>query len=300
MDLVLLGPTASGKSSVAIVLAEKLRGCVVSVDSRTVYRDFEIGVAKPSIEDLSRVKHFNISELQPLIQDSPLAFETRVSGWRNQHSYPAWIFCGGATLYLQQVLFGSDILPERSPDFQDRFNHLVAGRGKEQILVWLKSVDPEYAQRVDGFNKARISRALDVWLETGRPFSSFHTKQHTKPQIEQVFGLHWPMEELAVRIKLRVETMFSNGLADEFHRLRSKWPEDAPAFNSVGYREFVTGTRAGLTVDEIKALIIKNSIAYAKRQRTWFKRWTFIQWIDASGRTPDELSDVIREKIGYL
>jgi tRNA dimethylallyltransferase len=295
---VILGPTAVGKSAIAQEVARKLGAILINVDARTVYKDFDIGTAKPSPADQLEVQHVNLSVLSPAERDSPVAFAKRVQSYLENSSKPA-LYCGGSTLYLQQVLFGSDRVPERSERNNGQLNELLQTRGKPELMRLLQRIDPEYALRVDGFNPVRILRALDVWMQTGRPFSSYHSLDITNPGIPLVFGIARPFDVLKERIAVRVESMFTLGLVAEVQELLARYnTKNLPAFATVGYKEILQGLEEGWTEDKMRDAVIKNTIQYAKRQVTWFKRWPFIIWIDAENESESAIVATIVSKMG--
>jgi tRNA dimethylallyltransferase len=268
------------------------------VDARTIYRGLDIGTAKPDVNERSEIPHYNVDVLEPSERDTPKAFEERILTQVSAFKHPV-VFTGGSTLYLQQLLFGSDIIPERNESNTHVLNSLLIRRGKSFIVNWLNTVDPEYARQVDGFNGVRIFRALDVWLQSGRPFSSFHSIDLTKPRIPLVFGIYRPKELLKERIMARTHHMFSNGLVHEVSTLLlGGYVPESPGFRTIGYREVIEGLANGMSVDDMAHAVAKNTIAYAKRQTIFFKRWPFIQWFDANEQSTEEIVQAIVAKMG--
>lgn len=299
-EAVLLGPTASGKSAIAVEVAQLTGAIIVSADSRTSYKGLDIGTAKPNLETLAAVPHVNIDVLHPEQRDNPTSFEERVrEALENFEQDRPVIYCGGSTLYLQQLLFGSDSVPARNELNTSRIETLTNSRGKAFIQNWLEQVDPEYARQVDGFNPVRIYRALDVWLQTSRPFSSFHTLDTTTPRIMPVFGLTMPRALLVERIKHRTSEMFQMGFVEEVEQLLANGanPEWA-GLRTVGYKEVIQGLERGASRQEMETAVVASTVAYAKRQLTWFKRWPFIHWFDVSTEDKSEIVACIASKMG--
>lgn len=273
-------------------------GSICCVDARTCYRGLDIGTAKPGIEELRVVPHFNIDVIDIGERDTPKSFEERIVSLSPSLKHPV-VYTGGSTLYIQQLLFGSDSIPERNEHNMLLLEQLLARKGKQFILSWLDSVDPEYARKVDGFNGVRIFRALDVWLQTGRPFSSFHSIDMRTPRIPLVFGVYRSKEQLKERITARTLSMFDMGLVHEVSMLlKAGFKPDSPGFRTIGYREVIEGLASGSPEHEIAASVVANTIAYAKRQMTFFKRWPFIQWFDANAVSNDDIVQAIVAKMG--
>jgi tRNA dimethylallyltransferase len=299
-EAVLLGPTASGKSALALEVAQLTGAVIVCADSRTSYIGLDIGTAKPDSETLAAVPHVNIDVLHPEQRDNPTFFEQRVhDALKNFEPDRPVIYCGGSTLYLQQLLFGSDSIPSRNELNTSRIETLTESRGKAFIKSWLEQVDPEYARQVDGFNPVRIYRALDVWLQTSRPFSSFHTLDTAAPRIMSVFGLTMPRALLVERIKKRTSEMFQMGFVEEVEQLLANGANpEWPSLRTVGYKEVIQGLERGASRQEMEKAVIASTVAYAKRQLTWFKRWPFIQWFDVSTKDKSEIVACIASKLG--
>ncbi|MFW6348736.1 MAG: tRNA (adenosine(37)-N6)-dimethylallyltransferase MiaA [Cyclonatronaceae bacterium] len=293
--LFIIGPTASGKSDLAAELAYRLGSRVISADARQCYKYLDIGTAKPEAELLAKVPHHYISALspggfdQPRLSESAADFRRRCDAWearfqtiiqqKNDDSAPPIIYAGGSTLYLQAVLFDLDDAPPANKEHLKQLQAEADTRGLEEIYRRLRDVDPEYAARIDGLNRHRIFRALDVYMQTGRPFSSFHKRsdfEQPRPGSE-VFMLNWPREMLHERINRRVDAMIEAGLVNEVRDLLEWLPEDAQALQTVGYREVIAHLKGELSHEQMIADIKTHTRRYAKRQLTWFRRWPFVK-----------------------
>lgn len=298
-DIMLLGPTAVGKSSVALELAEKLGGEIISADSRQCYRGVDIGTATPSAEELRRISHHNIGILDPGERDSAADFCERARGWAEEirRGGGTVLYVGGSTLHLQCLLQPFDEVPEADPANRAALEERLEYEGVEALYEELREADPAYARKMDGMNPQRIVRALDVWMQTGRPFSSFHSGgEVTPPDHIAVFGLRREREELYSRINRRVERMVGEGLLEEVEGLLEEgYTTEDPGLNTVGYREPVAHLRGEISRGEMIRRIQARTRRYAKRQLTWFRRWDFIRWIDAGGRSPGELAEIIAD-----
>ncbi len=299
LRIVLLGPTASGKSTIAAQLANRLNGVVISADSRQVYSEMKIGTAVPEPELLALAPHYNVQIISPREEENIQRFLDRVSGWENEiGKKKPIIYVGGSTLYLQALLFGIDKTPTSNQENLNALKNEAKTKGIEFLFEKLKKVDPIYAGKMDGFNTQRIIRALDVYIQTGQPYSSFHNQtDYTKaPDGFVVYGLNWPREKLYERINLRVDEMLKAGLTDEVISLLKKYDASVQSLQTVGYKEPIAYLNGKFSIQEMTEEIKKNTRRYAKRQLTWFRRWPFIEWIDMGMNTPEEVIELISQK----
>ncbi|MDX1591989.1 MAG: tRNA (adenosine(37)-N6)-dimethylallyltransferase MiaA, partial [Balneolaceae bacterium] len=241
--IIIAGPTASGKSSLSLLLAAKLDGEIISVDSRQCYRLLDIGTAKPSESEMKRIPHHNISIFDPDERDTAAAFRERALSAADEieQRNRTVIFCGGSTLHLKALIQPFDDIPGPDPDNLSRLKRKDKEEGLQSLYETLVEQDPEYAESMDGLNRQRIYRALDVWMQTGKPFSSFHTQDPvTLPENVHFFALHHPRKTLHQRISERTDTMLSEGLIEETKMILSKgYSPDLQALQTVGYRQVI-------------------------------------------------------------
>ena len=302
MRVILLGPTAVGKTDLSIQLARRLNAEIISVDSRQCYRYMNIGTAKPTLQELAEVKHYNISILDPDQQDSAAKFYERTVGWereiRDREKTP--LFVGGSTLHLQFVTQPFDDLPPADRENVRKLESRISREGLEKVYETLEKVDPEYTDQMDGMNPQRIIRALDVWMQTGKPFSTFHTekKEDRLRPGTVVFGLKRKRDLLYHRINRRVDRMFERGLILEVQSILNRGfrPED-PGLNTVGYKEVIAHLQGEISREQMVEDIKTQTRRYAKRQLTWFRRWDFIHWIDLEERSRDEAVELIMKQL---
>lgn len=301
MNIMLLGPTAVGKTAVSVRLAQRLEAEIISVDSRQCYRGVDIGTATPGEEEREGVPHYNLSILDPGEPDSAADFCERARQWTaeiNARGKPA-VYTGGSTLHLRCLIEPLDDVPESDSRNRRKLEERMASEGVESLYGMLQEVDPDYAERMDGMNPQRIVRALDVWMQTGRPFSSFHTDGKLRPPEElEVFGLRRDREELYDRINMRVDRMIEEGLVEEVRSLlEAGYSTEDPGLNTVGYREPAAFLRGDISRKEMARRIKARSRRYAKRQLTWFRRWDFIRWIEAGSRSAEEAAKIIEKRL---
>jgi tRNA dimethylallyltransferase len=277
--IIITGPTASGKSSLAIGLAKTLNGEIISVDSRQCYKRIDIGTAKPTPADLDAVPHHNISVLDLDQPDTVATFTERVLNAADdiESRGKTAIFCGGSTLHIQTLIHPLDSLPSSDRENIAQLNRRADHGELEQLYEKLRQVDPEYAQKMDGLNRQRIIRALDVWMQTGKPFSSFHSDQQvTLPDNYRMFILHHPRKMLHQRIEQRTDQMMEEGLVRETEQiLNDGYSADLQSLQTVGYRQVIDYLDGKLEYDRMVADIKTATRRYAKRQITWMRKWEF-------------------------
>ena len=272
------------------MLAEELDTSIISADSRQCYKHIDIGTAKPTEEELRRVPHYNISILELDEDDSAMDFQRRAQKWEREilNGSEHVVYAGGSTLHLQSLIQPCKEMPDADEENLAKLEADIESNGLEHLYQKLQKVDPVYAQKMDGMNRQRILRALDVWMQTGRPFSSFH---------QQGDILRWPRKMLYDRINRRVDQMIEAGLVDEVKRILEHHPRDLQALNTVGYKEVFKYLDGEWPLDKVVEKIKTHTRRYAKRQLTWFRRWEFIEWLPAEEMSAKEMKAVILQKL---
>ncbi|HLR76262.1 MAG TPA: tRNA (adenosine(37)-N6)-dimethylallyltransferase MiaA [Balneolaceae bacterium] len=297
--LLLTGPTAVGKTSVSLELAEKLNAEIISSDSRQCYKYLNIGTATPTADELNQVRHYNISIIGPAVKDSAVNFYERCQQWENEikNRGKTVLYTGGSTLHQKIIIQPFDELPSSDASNIKKLEQRINKNGIESLYKKLQQVDPAYADKMDGMNPQRIIRALDVWMQTGKPFSSFHSNKPLKPPADlTVVGLKRDRQKLYERINRRVDFMFKNGFIDEVKSiLEMGYRKDDPGLNTVGYKQVIDFLNDNISKERMVSDIKAKTRQYAKRQLTWFKRWDFVHWIQIDGKTPEEISKKISD-----
>lgn len=289
---MLFGPTAVGKTALTGHLFSKGYE-IINSDSIQVYRGLDIGSAKPDRAMLEMIPHHLVDILDPWEQftvgDYCKAAEKISDEISNRGNVP--LLTGGTAYYFRQFLYGAAETPEADPAIRAEVKALIEENGRQWAHDRLAAVDPASAARINPNDIYRVSRALEVYRQTGRPLSSFPVHDSIRPELEvKIIALKRPKEELDRRIALRVEEMFSMGLEDEVSRLRSMGADLSwPAMQAIGYKEFFDPSLR--TTDEIKEKIILSSRQYAKRQMTFFRSFCDAVWF-----SPDD-EDGIRSYI---
>lgn len=304
MRIILLGPTAVGKTATSIELAERINAAIISADSRQCYKHMNIGTATPDPNERDRVPHYNISIFTPDQKDSAVDFQRRISKWEEEilQNFDHVLYVGGSTLYLQGIMQPFDDIPSSDEENVRELQNRIQREGVEPLYQKLQNVDPQYAESMDGMNPQRIVRALDVWEQTGQPFSSFHTNEKVQPSSNTyVFGLHRPRKKLHQRIHRRIELMLQKGLIEEVEELlQMGYNQDLRVLKTVGYQEVINYIKNKQDYESMVEQMRIRTRQYAKKQITWFRRWDFINWIEAEGKSPSAIADEIQEKLAGL
>ena len=281
--IIVLGPTAVGKSRIAVDLALRFGGEVISGDSIQVYRGFDIGTAKPGPEDRRGVPHHLIDIVGPEVQYTAADFVRdaldAARGIAARGRLP--IVAGGTGLYLKALADGLFPGPGRDPEVRAALEAEAREQGLEVLFRRLEAVDPEYARKIRDRDRVRIIRALEVHAATGRSISE-HFRETRSPVVGRTvlrIGLRLEREALCRRIEDRVERMFARGLIEEVRGLLERGvPESAPPFRALGYSHVLRLLRGEIGRDEAAALTKIETRQYAKRQMTWFRKTAEVVW----------------------
>lgn len=279
--LILLGPTASGKTALSIDLAKKFNGEIISADSRQVYRHMDIGTDKIPMKQRDGVPHYLIDVANPCDRFTVVDFmklaDRNIEKILSHNALPMLV--GGTGLYITALAENFQI-PETGDNLEIRkkLEEQMKKHGKEWLHCELAKVDPETAAKIPFGSHVYVLRALEIYHLTGKPKQN--RKGEPKYKILKI-GLRWPKEILAERIATRVENQFKNGLIDEVKKLLNMgYSPQLASMKSLGYREVVDYLNNKIPLEEAKKLIVTNTIKFSKRQFTWFKKDPDIAWID--------------------
>jgi len=296
--IVILGPTAIGKTALSIKLARHFNTEIISSDSRLLFKEMKIGTAVPSTEELNSVKHHFIGNLSISDYYNVSKFEKEALHklddifLKNNLA----IMVGGSGLYIDAVCKGIDDLPDPDKKLRHEINEIFKSSGIEALQKKLKELDPEYYLIVDLKNPKRLMRAIEVCLQTGKTYTSLRKNKSGKRDFNIIkIGLNCEREKLFERINLRVDKMINEGLFDEVKELYKH--KNLNSLNTVGYKEIFDFLDNKTTFEQAIENIKTNTRRYAKRQLTWFKRDEEIKWFHPTEK--NEIILYLSEKIDY-
>ena len=283
LAIVIVGPTCSGKTLLAINLALKLQTEVISADSRQIYKHLTIGTAKPDKQDLEKVKHHFIDQLNPEVDFNASIFENEslqiIKSLHRQNKVP--IIAGGSGLYIKALVDGIFDTVDTDDEYRAELLKLKNEFGNEHLYDLLKEVDPKSADTMLPQNWKRVMRALEVHKSAGKPIWEVQSDHKRKVEINFLqFGLNWNREILYENIELRVDSMIKKGLVEEVKSIISNYNSSLNSLNTVGYKEIIEYLENKISLERAVELIKRNTRRYAKRQMTWFRKDDRINWFD--------------------
>ncbi len=300
--ILILGVTASGKGTLAFELARHLHGEIVSIDSMKVYRHMDIGTAKPPLERRRQVPYHMIDVVEPSESFSAGLFLEKALPLMEQidrQGRPI-VAVGGTALYIKALLYGLFDGPAADPSIRDELRQSARDGGLEGLYKELSQVDPEAAGRIHSNDAKRIIRALEVFRLTGEPISRLQGQFNSNKSLEDwtMIGLKREKIEENRRINLRVKRMMESGLVEEVKTLLSESrPLSPQARSAIGYAEIIDHLNGLIGLDEATELIKKNTRRLAKGQRTWFKTFKAVHWLELQ---PDEPPEQTLERVMAL
>ncbi|MEO6722284.1 MAG: tRNA (adenosine(37)-N6)-dimethylallyltransferase MiaA [Ferruginibacter sp.] len=287
--IIILGPTAVGKTSLGIQLAQHFSTEIISADSRQCYKELNIGVAKPSSAQLQQVPHYFINSHSIAENVNAAAFETYALEKTRQifNHHDVVVMVGGTGLYIKAFCGGIDPIPPTKPGIRENIIAAYQANGIGWLQEEVKRNDPVYYAAGEIKNPHRLMRALEVVLSTGQSIVSFQQKQQIKRDFDIIkIGLELPKDELYNRINTRVDIMMAEGLPDEVKSLQPY--RELNALQTVGYKELFSHFNGGISMQEAIEAIKINTRHYAKRQMTWFKKDKSVTWCSPEYRDMSE------------
>lgn len=304
--IVIVGPTAVGKTALSIELAKTFNGELINGDSMQVYRGLDIGTAKVTEEEAEGLPHHLIDIKDPIdpfsVSDFKEAASQKIREITERGKLP--IIVGGTGLYIESLLFDISHGGEAKPNqaFRDEMDRLAREYGRESLHEKLREKDPASAEQIHPNNVRRVIRALEVIHETGQPFSKYQSEKKKEPLYDAfVIGLTTDRAVLYDRINRRVDLMIESGLLDEAEELIRRVPENAQSLKGIGYKELIPYIEGSMPLEEAVDMIKQHSRNYAKRQLTWFRnRFEIDQWADLieHPESIDTLKSQIKDHIG--
>lgn len=300
--IVIGGPTASGKTALSIFLAKKINGEIISADSMQIYKDMNIGTAKPTVEEMDGIKHYLIDCVSPSVRYSVADFKkdatNAIEDILKKGKTP--IVVGGTGLYIDSLIYGIDY-NEMQVDLEYRayLENLAEEKGLGYLYDLAKNIDEQAMSKISVNDKKRICRVLEVYKSTGKTKTELEKESRQKDVKYdfKVFAIDMERQILYDRINKRVDLMIDAGLIDEVNNLIKKYPDIPTAMQGLGYKEVVQYFEKKCTKEEMIEKIKQESRRYAKRQLTWFRRNKDIVWLDAK-KSLDENTKIILEEIG--
>lgn len=277
MIYVIVGPTASGKSTLAIELAKRFNGIVVNGDAFQVYKGMDVGTAKPTKEELSEVPHLLFDIFEPTYEFSIFEYQKLLRKTLKENEDKNIFVVGGSGLYLKSAFYDFTLEENSSYDMKE-----YEEKSDDELYELLKSVDEEACNKIHKNNRKRVLRALEIYFSTGKKKSDIEKAQKHEPVFDVLFlGKHIPRDILYDKINARVNQMIYLGLFEEVEELMNKYPHDLKSFQAIGYKEIISGYKENKSKEEIIEEIKKSTRHYAKRQLTYFNHQLDVKWINS-------------------
>ena len=299
--IVIVGPTASGKTALSIELAKKINGEIISCDSMQIYKDMNIGSAKPTIEEMQGIKHYIIDEVKPTQRFSVAEYKKRaekaIEEIIKKGKIP--IVVGGTGLYANSLIYGIEY---NEIEFDEKFRSELMKKaetddGLQLLYEEAKKIDPIAVEKISNNDKKRIIRILEIYNSTGKTKTE-QEKESRKKAIKydyKVFALNIERSVLYERINKRVDIMIEQGLIEEVKNILEKYNEFPTAMQAIGYKEIVEYLDGNLTKQEAIEKIKQESRRYAKRQITWFKKIENVKWLDGLDKKQNNVNIIMEE-----
>ena len=297
--IVIVGPTASGKTSLSIELAKKINGEIVSCDSMQIYKDMDIGSAKPTKEEMQGIKHYVLDEVEPTkrfsVAEYKIKAEEAIEEILKKKKVP--IVVGGTGLYANSLIYGieyDDI--KLDEEYRNKLmDEASSEEGLKKLYEEAKKIDEKAIEKISPNDKKRIIRILEIYHATGKNKTE-QEKNSRKNEVKydyKIFGINIERPILYERINKRVDIMVEQGLVEEVKDLIKKYPEFPTAMQAIGYKEIVQYLNNELTKEEAIEKIKQETRRYAKRQITWFKRIENLKWIDGLENTQNNINIIL-------
>ena len=298
--IVICGPTASGKTALSIELAKKIDGEIVSCDSMQIYKEMDIGTAKPTLEEMQGIKHYMIGIISPnerySVADYKKDAKKAIREILNKGKVP--IVVGGTGLYIDSLIYEIEYQDiEFDKEYREHLEKEVKEKGLEELYNVAKEIDPEAIEKISKNDKKRILRILEIYHATGENKTEQERKSRQK-EVEydyKVYALNMDREKLYDRINKRVDKMIEEGLIQEVEKIYKKYNDFPTAMQGLGYKEVVEYLEGKLTKEEMIEKIKQETRRYAKRQLTWFRKNKQTIWLDVGKNTIQNNIEIILE-----
>lgn len=298
--IVICGPTASGKTALSIELAKKINGEIVSCDSMQIYKEMDIGTAKPTKEEMQEIPHYMINTIFPnerySVADYKKDAKKAIREIIKKGKVP--IIVGGTGLYVDSLIYEIEYFDIKFDEkYRQELEEQVRKDGLEKLYNKAKKIDPEAMLKISSNDKKRILRVLEIYKATGKTKTEQERKSREKePEFDYlVYGLNMPREKLYERINLRVDIMIKQGLIKEVEKIYKKYNEFPTAMQGLGYKEVVEYLEGHLTKEEMIEKIKQETRRYAKRQMTWFRKNKQTIWLDTENTKQNNLQIILED-----
>ncbi len=297
--IVIGGPTASGKTSLSIELAKKINGQIVSADSMQIYKDMNIGTAKPDQEEMQGIKHYLLDCISPeqrySVADYKLQAKKAIQEILNDGKVP--IIVGGTGLYIDSLIYEIEFQDiEIDLKYREELEKVVEEKGLEYVYKEACRIDPKAMEKISSNDQKRILRILEIYKQTGKTKTELDEKSRKDPQYDyRVFAINMDRQVLYDRINRRVDIMLERGLVKEVEELCKKYNEFPTAMQGLGYKEVVEYLNKEISYEEMVEKIKQESRRYAKRQLTWFRKNRQTIWLDGLASTENNIDIIMKE-----
>ena len=297
--IVIAGPTASGKSNLAIELAKKIDGEIISADSMQIYKEMNIGTAKVSKDEMQGIKHYMIDFVPPNKRYSVSAYkkeaEECICEILKKGKTP--IICGGTGLYINSLIYGIEFLEEEIDEtYRNKLNEIAENEGLENLYNMAVKIDPEAMKKISKNDKKRIIRVLEIYHKTGKTKTEqdLESRKNEVKYDYKVFAINMNRDILYDRINKRVDIMLENGLVDEVKSIIKKYEEFPTAMQGLGYKEVVEYLQESITKEEMIEKVKMETRRYAKRQITWFKKNKETKWLEGENLVSENINIILQ------
>ena len=298
--IVICGPTASGKTALSIELAKKINGEIVSCDSMQIYKDMDIGTAKPTVEEMQGIKHYLIGYVSPekrySVADYKIDAKKAIKEIIEKGKMP--IVVGGTGLYLDSLIYEIEYQDIKLDEqYRNKLEEEVEKQGLEKLYEKAKQIDPKAIKKISPNDKKRILRILEIYHATGKTKTEQEIESRKK-EVEydyKVYALDWDRQKLYDRINKRVDMMIEQGLVEEVKQILDKYDNFPTAMQGLGYKEVVEYLNGNLTKEEMIEKIKIETRRYAKRQLTWFRKNKQTIWLNAEDMIQDNIQKILKD-----
>lgn len=301
--IVICGPTASGKTALSIELAKRIDGEIVSADSMQIYKDMDIGTAKPTKEEMAGIKHYLIGEVSPTVRYSVAEYKKdalfAIKEILDKGKTP--IVVGGTGLYVDSLVYGieyDDI--EVDLEYRNKLENLANEYGLEYLYNEAKKIDPQAMEKISSNDKKRIFRVLEIYNSTGKTKTEqeIESRKKENPYDYYVFAIDMDREKLYERINKRIDIMLEQGLVEEVKQVTKKYKNLPTAIQGLGYKEVIEYLEEKITYEEMVEKIKIETRHYAKRQLTWFRKNKSIVWINGLDEKQNNIDIILKGVYG--